>query len=196
MASPVVCVLKGSNGLNGVRLAIDYRHVDKYSSGDCFPIPDIPDVLQKVGKARYISCFDARCGYWQLPVKKESEWLTAFVCDSGLFEFQRMPFGTKSASNTFMRCIAKILHPIQVFAESFVDDMPVHSNTWDDHLTHPDQFMSVIHDSGLTLNLNKCTFAQSKVTFVGHVIGSGRIEPDPVKLLLFTISNHPLQIRM
>jgi len=72
MASPVVCVLKGPNGQNGVRLAIDYRHVNKYSAGDCFPTPDIPDVLQKVGKARYISCFDARSGYWQLPVKKES----------------------------------------------------------------------------------------------------------------------------
>ena len=93
-----------------------------------------------------------------------------------------MPFGLKSASNTFMRCIAKILRPIQVFTEPFVDDMSVHSNTWDDHLTHLDQFLSVIHDSGLTLNLNKCTFAQSKVTFVGHVIGSGWIEPDPVKV--------------
>ena len=25
-------------------------------------------------------------------------------------------------------------------------------------------------------------FAQSKVTFVGHVIGTGMIEPDPVKI--------------
>ena len=72
MASPVVCVLKGSNGQNGVRLAIDYRHVNKYYAGDCFPTPDIPGVLQKVGKARYISCFDARSGYWQLPVKESS----------------------------------------------------------------------------------------------------------------------------
>jgi len=163
-------------------ISIDYRHVNKYSAGDCFPTPDIPDVLQKVGKSRYISCFDARSGYWQLPVKKESRWLTAFVCDAGLFEFQRMPFGLKCASNTFMRCVAKILHPIQTFTEPFVDDMAVHSDVWNDHLKDLDQFLSTIHDSGLTLNLNKCTFAQSKATFVGHVIGSGMIEPDPVKV--------------
>jgi len=59
MASPVVCVLKGPNGQNGVRLTINYRDVNKYSSGDCFSTPDIPDVLQKIGKANYISCFDA-----------------------------------------------------------------------------------------------------------------------------------------
>ena len=112
MASPVVCVLKGPNGQNELRLAIDYRHVNKYSSGDCFPTPDINDVLHRVGRAKFISCFDAKSGYWQLPVKPESRWLTAFICDAGLFEFQRMPFGLKSASNTFIRAMNHVLHPI------------------------------------------------------------------------------------
>ena len=55
MVSPVVCVLKALRGETGVRLAIDFRHVNKFTKGDCFPIPDIPDVLQKVGRAHYIS---------------------------------------------------------------------------------------------------------------------------------------------
>ena len=102
MASPVVCVLKKSGGPTSVRLAIDYRNVNKHSMGDCFPAPDVQDVLQKVGRARWISCFNAKNGYWQIPMKKESQWLTAFVCDEGLFEFKRMPFCLKSASNTFI----------------------------------------------------------------------------------------------
>ena len=187
MASPVVCVLKGPNGQNGVRLAIDYRHVNRYSIGDCFPTPDISDVLQKVGRAKYISCFDAKSGYWQLPVKKESRWLTAFVCDAGLFEFNRMPFGLKSASNTFIRCISRVLHPIRAFTEPFVDDMSVFSMTWEEHLRHLDKFLETIKNSGMTLSPKKCSFAQSKVTFVGHVIGSGQIIPDPVKIA--TVSN-------
>ena len=40
----------------------------------------------------------------------------------------------------------------------------------------------MIKDSGLTLSLKKCSFASSKATFVGHVIGSGQIEPDPEKI--------------
>ena len=182
MASPVVCVLKGPNGQNGVRLAIDYRHVNRFSCGDCFPTPDIADVLQRVGKARFISCFDAKSGYWQIPVKEESRWLTAFVCDAGLFEFKRMPFGLKSASNTFIRCMSRILNPIRSFTEPFVDDVSVFSMTWKDHLEHLEKFLRTVKDSGLTLSLKKCSFAQSKVTFVGHVVGSGLIEPDPVKI--------------
>jgi len=120
MASPVVCDLKGPNGQNGVRLAIDYRLVNRHSAGDCFLTPDITDVLQRVGRAKYISCFDAKSGYWQLPVKKESQCLTAFVCDARFFKFQRMPFGLKSAGNTFIRCISKILYPIREVTEPFV----------------------------------------------------------------------------
>ena len=121
--------MKGPNGQNGVRLAIDFRYVNRHSAGDCFPTPDINEVLQKVGRAKYISCFDAKSGYWQIPVRKEARWLTAFVCDAGLFEFKRMPFGLKSAGNTFIRCISRILHPIREFTEPFVDDMAVLSNS-------------------------------------------------------------------
>lgn len=182
MASPVVCVLKGPKGENGVRLAVDYRYVNKHSSGDSYPIPDISDVLQKVSRVNFISTFDAKSGYWQIPVKPECQWLTCFICASGLFEFVRMPFGLKSASNTFIRAVSQILEPIKDFTEAFVDDMAVLSQSWEQHLTHLESYLAKIKESGLTLGLKKCSFAQPKAKFVGHVVGSGLIEPDPVKL--------------
>ena len=36
--------------------------------------------------------------------------------------------------------------------------------------------------AGITLNIKKCTFAQDQVKFVGHLIGSGLVKPDPDKL--------------
>ena len=66
MASPIVCVLKGRNGENGVRLCCDYRYLNKYTSGDAYPTPDITDVIHKVGKAQWISSWDIRSGYWHL----------------------------------------------------------------------------------------------------------------------------------
>ena len=49
MASPLVCVMKGKDGKDGIRLAVDYRYVNWYTSGDAYPIPDIADVIQRVG---------------------------------------------------------------------------------------------------------------------------------------------------
>jgi len=34
MASPIVCVLKGNDGKDGVRIAADYRYLNKFSIGD------------------------------------------------------------------------------------------------------------------------------------------------------------------
>jgi len=62
MASPVVCVLKGKDGKGGVRLAVDYRYVNRHTVADAYTLPDVADIVQEVGKARFISTFDAKKG--------------------------------------------------------------------------------------------------------------------------------------
>jgi hypothetical protein len=182
MASPIVAVLKGPSGKNGVRLTIDYRFVNLHSLGDAFVMPHLLDSIQKVGSARYISVWDARSGYWQLGMKEESKWLTAFAYDGGLYEWNRMPFGLKSSGSSFCRCIQEIIQPIRDLCFPFVDDMSVCSETWPQHMLHSRSFLTEIRKSGLTLSLKKCSLAQSEVRFVGHVIGSGRHRPDEEKL--------------
>jgi len=86
MASPLVCVLKGKDGRDGVRLAVDYRYVNRFTRGDAFPLPDIASVFQRIGRSRFISITDCKAGYWTIPLREEDKWLTAFVCDAGLFE--------------------------------------------------------------------------------------------------------------
>ena len=57
MARPIVSVLKGKDSRDGIRLAIDYRYLNRYCLGDAYPMPDIADLLQRVGQAKYISSF-------------------------------------------------------------------------------------------------------------------------------------------
>jgi hypothetical protein len=188
MASPIVAVLKGPSGKGGVRLAIDFRFVNFYTTGDAFVMPHLLDSIQKVGSARYISVFDARSGYWQLGVKEECKWLTAFAYEGGFYEWNRVPFGMKSSGNTFCRCVQIIVQPIRQFCYPFVDDFSVCSDSWEQHLSHLRSFLCEIRKSGLTLSLNKCSLAQHELRFVGHIIGSGKHRPDEEKLA--TISDH------
>jgi len=102
MVSLIVCVLKGRNRQNGVRLCCNYRYLNKYTKGDAYPTTDITDIIHRVGNATHISCWDTRSGYWQLMVKPEHRWLSAFVTDFGVFEWVRMPFGLKCASNSWV----------------------------------------------------------------------------------------------
>ena len=45
IASHVICVLKGKDGKGGVRLAIDYRYVNKFTVPDSYPTPDLADIV-------------------------------------------------------------------------------------------------------------------------------------------------------
>ena len=55
MGNPIVCVLKGKDGKDGTRIAIDYRYLNKYCEGDAHPMPGIPGLMVRVWKSRYNS---------------------------------------------------------------------------------------------------------------------------------------------
>jgi len=67
-------------------MACDYRYLNSYTIGDAFPMPYLSDVLYRVGRARYTSVCDAKAGYYQLLVKPEHRWLTAFATHLDLWE--------------------------------------------------------------------------------------------------------------
>ena len=70
MASPLVCILKGKDGCDGIRLAVDYRYVNKFTVDDAYPSPDIQNSYQSVSKSTMISVTDCKQGYWQLEVPR------------------------------------------------------------------------------------------------------------------------------
>ena len=80
-----------------------------------------------------------------------------------------MPFGLKSAGNSFVRAAQTILHPIRDFSNSYVDDLSTFSDDFDGHLCHLKQFLTVVRSSGLTLNLKKCSFAKQE-TEMGYLV--------------------------
>jgi len=183
MVSPMVCVLKGRDGTGGVRIAIDYRYVNKYTVGESCPIPAIDEVMHRVGKANYISTFDCKSSFWQIAVRPEDTWLTAFITDFGVFEWLRAPFGLKWSGNSLMRATQQVLLPLREFVDSYVDDIPVFTGgSWDLHVRHLTLFLQAIEKSQLTLNLKKCRFGLGEVNFVGHSMGSGMHGPDPEKI--------------
>ena len=182
MASPVVCVLKGKDGKDGVRLAVDFRYVNKHTAGDAFPVPDIADVKQRIGNKRWITVTDTKAGYWQTSVKPDDRWLTAFVYNDGLYQFCRTPFGLKSSGATFVRVLKKILQPISDFTDSYVDDIATFSDEWNQHLVDLENFLQTISHAHIALNIKKCKFAQHQVKFCGELIGSGQRKIDPDKM--------------
>jgi transposase InsO family protein len=182
--SPLVCVLKpkDENGHRAVRMVIDYRYVNRFSRPFVTPLEDPLDIIQAIGNSRFISKFDANSGYHQCPVKVEDRWLTAFVFESNVYQYCRVPYGMVGSGDTFVRAVRQVLQPIRDISKSYVDDMAVHSDFWADHLHDIDRFLTAIKRSGFTLGLRKCDFARPYIKYIGHLIGSGKRGVDPEKV--------------
>ena len=179
-AHPVVCVRKKDNS---IRLAVDYRAINSITIPDRFPMANANELLLTVGKSNYITSLDCTQGFFQIKLADDgSRERSAFVTHRGQYQFKRMSFGLSSASETYQKCVNKILEPIQDFAKAFIDDIAVHSDTWRAHLNDLDDALQRISDSGITLKISKCSFAQPRIKYLGHIIGGGTHTPDLEKL--------------
>ena len=152
-----------------VRLCIVYA-----TSPDPYTIPLVEDLLDQLGEAKYLSKLDMNKGFYQIPVAETDRSKTAFCTPWGKFEFQRMPFGLRNAPSTFQRCMHKVLQGCENFSSSYIDDVIVFSNTWEEHLQHLKLVLERLRQHGLTAKPSKCEWGASSLSYLGHSVGHGR----------------------
>ena len=178
-ASPIVVVRKKDNSL---RICVDYRKLNSVTEVDGYPMPRIDDILDQIGQARYFTTLDLARGYWQVPVAAEDRHKTAFTTPFGLFQFKVMPFGLSGAPSTFQRLMDRVTYGMHNFAHAYLDDLVIFSATWEEHLQHLSEVLSRLKEAGLSVKPSKCQFAVSQCTYLGHVVGEGKVYPIRNKL--------------
>ena len=152
-ASPIVIVGKKDKT---TRMCIDFRKVNACSVPNCYPLPQIDDILASLGGAKYFSKMDLKSGYHQIPMSEESRPKTAFITHMGLFEYNRMPFGLAGAPPIFQDLMNNVLQGLlhdSVLA--YLDDVIVYSKTIEDHLIHVEQVFLRFRKAGLKLKFVK-----------------------------------------
>lgn len=55
-----------------IRFCIDFRYLNSISQFDSYPTPRINDLLEQLGKAKYLTTIDLCKGYWQVPLTEQS----------------------------------------------------------------------------------------------------------------------------
>ena len=178
-ASPIV-VIRKKDGSN--RLCIDYKKLNALTKFDAYPMPRIDEMLDNIGRSKYLTTLDLAKGYWQIPMEETDKEKTAFTSPLGLFQFTTMPFGLSGAPATFQRLMDKVLRGTSGFAGVYLDDIIVYGNTWSEHLKNLEIVLQKVQEAGLTLKLKKCNFGVSECTYLGHRIGRGGVLPENSKV--------------
>lgn len=76
---------------------------------DKYPIPNIDEILDKLGRCQYFTTLDLATGFHQIEIHEDGIQKTAFIVENGHYEFLRKPFGLKTVPATFQRLMNAVL---------------------------------------------------------------------------------------
>lgn len=94
-----------------------------------------------------------------------------------------MPFGIKTAGSIFVRALNEVFDAeFSKFLTFYVDDMVVSSKNVDDHIKHLMIILTRMREVGLTLRLDKILFAREEIPFLGFILSTKGVRPDPEKI--------------
>ena len=168
------------------RTTIDYRFFNQCITPQHWPLPNISQMLQRIGRAKpkYFAKLDMTSGYWQAPLAENTKRFTAFITFMGIFEWNRAPMGTQPAGGYFHYCIAFVVlvNLVYKILEAYIDDILIHAKTKDEFMTNLDLVFSRFRKHRITFNPDKVFFSDSTMEFVGHEIAHDGIQFSKKKL--------------
>lgn len=183
-SSPIWIVPKkvDASGQRKWRVVIDYRKLNDVTIGDSYPIPNISEILDQLGKCKYFSTLDLASGFHQIKISEQDAPKSAFSVPQGHFEFTRMPFGLKNAPATFQRLMNSALSGLQgIQCFVYLDDIVIYSYDLEVHMKNLSNVFDRLRKFRLKLQPDKCEFLRKEVSYLGHIITDKGVKPNPEK---------------
>ena len=131
-SSPIVLIKKKDGS---IRFCVDYRRLNLISKKDVYPLPRIDDSLAVLSGSMWYSTLDLTAGYHQVPLGENSKDKSAFITESGLYQWNVMAFGLTNAPATFQRLMDAVLTGLKWRTLLvYMDDICLFSKDFSTHL--------------------------------------------------------------
>ncbi|KAG3074470.1 hypothetical protein PI124_g20361 [Phytophthora idaei] len=104
------------------------------------------------------------------------------------WEWLVMPQGQSNAPATFNRLVTQLFRPHRTFAQTYFDDIFVHSRAEhgksdvENQVEHLRAVLECMRTNKLYVTLNKCIFGAEEIPFLGCFIGMRGVQADPAKV--------------
>ena len=71
----------------------------------------------------------------------------------------------------------QLLRPHQAYAATYIDDIIIHSDSWDVHIRQLRAVLGELRMAGLTTNPAKCRLGLEETAYLGYQVGRGNVRP-------------------
>jgi hypothetical protein len=179
-SNPLVIVPKANKA---PRICLDARRLNAVTIADAERTQPVQELLQQFEEVEFLSCLDLTAAFLQIPMKPACRKYTAFLFNSRQYQFCRMAYGLKNSGCALIRAMRRIFGPeTYSYLCQYIDDLYIHSKSYELHKQHIDFVIRKLTENGLTINLSKCKFFKKSIKFLGHVIDSKGVSPDPDRI--------------
>ncbi|KAG3235044.1 hypothetical protein PI124_g19915 [Phytophthora idaei] len=169
-STPTFCVRKPNGKW---RLVHAYNKLNNATVPAQTPIPRKDVLLNNMAGCELYSALDLVDGYYQILMRESDIPLTA---------------GLSNAPATFNRLVTQLFRPLRAYAQTYFDDIFVHSRTGDGktamevHLGHLRRVLEVMRANKLYANIDKCVFASPEIKVLGCFVSNVGVRADPEKV--------------
>ncbi|KAF8652824.1 hypothetical protein AX16_004147 [Volvariella volvacea WC 439] len=177
MASFFFFIQKKDGGLKPCQ---DYRKLNEETIKNCYLLPLISELVNKLKGAKYFMKLDLRWGYNNVHIKEGDEWKAAFKTNRGLFKPTVLFFGLCNAPATFQQMMNNILREMikENILVVYMDDILLFAQDkktlWDNTI----RLLEKLVEHDLFLKPEKCTFEQEEIKFLEMIIKENMVKMD------------------
>jgi len=148
------------------RIVVDLRRVNTKGYVDAYPLPKQDDILTALHGSTIFSVLDLTKGFFQ----QEDRWKTAFVTPHrGHAQLTVSTMGLASSPTFFQHRMERLFGKyLWKFVLVYIDDTIVFLKDIKSHIHDLSIVLCLLRESGVTLSLSKCHFAQLGLQALGH----------------------------
>ena len=160
-----------------IRLCLDPRDLNKAVKRNAYYARTVDDVIPQVSGLTPFCIVDARRGYWQVLLDKESSRLCTFITHWGKFTWNRLPFGLTCSGDIFhekMDTVFGQLHGLTGIS----DDTFVYGKGENNHDQHILKTLDTARENNAKFNPDKFQFKVEETSFFGLTWTSQGVKPD------------------
>lgn len=186
-----ISVQSKKNG--NLRVCLDPRSLNEVLCRERYPLLTMDDVLPQLANAKLFSKVDLSHGYWHCTLDDQSSHLTTFITPFGRYRWLRLPFGLNVSSEIFQRKLDESLEGLDGVV-CVADDILVYGDSEESHNKNLETLLKTCQQKNIKLNKEKSVFKTTEVEFLGHVVTSQGLKPDPKKVEAILQMENPTDV--